>query len=216
MTPSRQLEKLNFKIQNRLLSIRRAYQAAKIQDEDWKEEILAFSALELDNLIVGGLRCFMVSTLSATKSISNGKVLTSVSFGSEGEAGAFILSVINSVKYAKLGSPQEIPKKEEPTIRHPRDVRKVLFSANASNLPAFDTAISLNAGVFDSLATVRNYFAHRNHDTWRKFKNRAQSSGVFSVKRPEDFLNSRVRGLPLTVLDDWLDDTSIFFEYAMQ
>jgi hypothetical protein len=139
-----------------------------------------------------------------------------LNFNSEGEIGAFMLHTLNSVKYGRLNNPTSVQRTDEPIVRFPRDVRTILTQADSSNIAALDQAISLNSSVFDVLCTVRNFYAHRNKDTWRKVVSKAQGQGHFSVRHPGEFLHASVRGLGISVMEDWMDDVTIFFDYAVK
>jgi hypothetical protein len=217
MNPSHSLESFRSQINSRLLRVRRIYHSSRTTSSTlYSNNLLAVSAVELDNLIVSGFRCFLISCLSCAKRASGGKVSTSFRFRSEGEIGAFILRAVNSVKYTRLNSPNSIQKSEEPTVRFPREVRAVLMQANSSNISAFDQAMSINSSVFDALCTVRNFYAHRNKDTWKKVVSKTQGQGYFIIRSPGDFLHAPVRGLSTSVMEDWLDDITIFFDHAVQ
>jgi hypothetical protein len=200
-----------------LLRLRRLYHSSKTAPlSTYGNDLLAVSAIELDNLIISGLRCFIVICLSSARRASGGRVNTSLNFRSEEEIGAFILKTLNSVKYGKLNNPKLVQRTDEPTVRFPREVRAILAQADSSNIAALDQAISLNSSVFDVLCTVRNFYAHRNKDTWRKVVSKAQGQGHFSVRYPGDCLHAPVRGLRISVMEDWMDDITIFFDYAVK
>ena len=217
MRPSLSLDKLRVRIEGRLLRIRRLYKLGRASANiDYSSELLAVSAIELDNLVVSAMRCLIISSLFSARTVSGVRVTNCRNFAGEEEVGAFILSTINSAKYIKRGQPLTVARVDEPTIRHPREVRRILVAAKSSNLPSVDQAMALNTDVFDNLATVRNFYAHRNADTWRKLKNKALAAGVFSISSPGDYLHAALPSLPISIMENWMDDVSLFFDFALR
>lgn len=137
-------------------------------------------------------------------------------FGPEPEIAAYILSVVNSVRFTHIRMPISLRRDEEQTIRNPKDTEKILISCAATNLPSMRNALSLNASVFRDLSTVRNFYAHRNENTWKKVRDKAQALGIGSVVHPDDLVQSSILGRPLSLFEDWIAEAELFFDELMQ
>ncbi len=212
MRPCSDLEKLFDAFAYRLLRIRRLFDAVNSRPLQDRDIVLANSVIELDNLVLGTMRQFLISSLRGARTKDGSRVKTTASFADEGEISAFILSILNSQKHKTLKYPTSIKRGDEPTIRDPRDVRKVLDAIKASNLGSVDNALALNSPIFRDLGTIRNFYAHRNADTWRKAKAKAVSVGALNVNHANDFVLMTLAPRPVSVFQDWLDDAEFFFD----
>ncbi|HXQ71071.1 MAG TPA: hypothetical protein VN844_11315 [Pyrinomonadaceae bacterium] len=121
------------------------------------------------------------------------------------------------MKYQRMGSPPTVDRREEHKFRNPREVRTVLASLGGNNLPELDTALSLNTTLFSDIAVLRNFYAHRNRDTWQKTNNYfAQQRAFPNFKRAADLLGYRRPSSGVDMLEEWLADAELFFDFALQ
>ncbi|HSV57193.1 MAG TPA: hypothetical protein VLH39_08835 [Magnetospirillaceae bacterium] len=132
----------------------------------------------------------------------------------EGEIAAFMLSVVNNRAFTRMGAPIRINRNQEPTVRDPRDLEKIFSAAGLTNTSSFQNALALNTMLFTNLGTLRNFYAHRNADTWRKARQKAIDMGIYAVYSVDDIVKSLVPGRAVRVYEDWLDDAELFFEEA--
>jgi hypothetical protein len=214
MRPVSDLAKLYDSFGYRLLRLRKTYSAATAVGEPWRSELLSYAVIELDNLMLGTLRVLTISSLRSARTAQGHRIRVIRNFGHEEEISAFMLSVLSAVKFRRLNSPTRINKKEEPTVRDPRDTEKVLLAAGATNITSFQNALALNTAIFLDLGTARNFYAHRNKDTWRKIQSKAQAMGIFSSTHGNDVITTGLPGRPVSLFEDWLDDAELFFEEA--
>jgi hypothetical protein len=183
-------------------------------DNAWGAHVV----IELDNLIVCTFRELIVSSNLGTRGISGSWIETQVSpFSKDSELCAKALAIVNSVKYSKMGSPLSIDRREEHKFRSPREVRVVLHSLGATNLGALDTALSLNSNLFSEIAVLRNFYAHRNRDTWSRASTYfSQQRGFPRFDRASELLAYRRPGSTESVVGEWMFDFELFFEFALQ
>lgn len=175
---------------------------------------LAFVTIEIDNLLVMGLRQYTKSSLLRSRTAAGVRIAASVQPNSTEEAAAFIYSSINPKGYANLGNPPAIPEKNEIVFRDPKNTEKVLIDYAASNLANFALALSLNAEVFSEAKVFRHFFAHRARNTADAVQTFAANWGLVGTDMPEDLV---VRGRPGTgvrFMDGWLADIENFFDLA--
>lgn len=211
MRATRHLGRLNSAVAGRLSRLRQIHTAVLGLGGPRSLPDVSYLAIELDNLIMAAMRQFMISTLTGARTASGQKITSIPSFSDEGEVAAYALSVLSPVGYGKLGSPQRLSRRDEFKIREPRSVEKVVASCAASNLISVQAAYAYNTGVFTYLPTIRNFYAHRNDDTWRKVKNVAGGVGVYGIKYPDQLLLTQLSNRPVTVFEDWCDDVELFF-----
>lgn len=175
---------------------------------------LAYAAIELDNLVVTGLRQYAKSSLLRSRTAAGSRVTANVTPNSPEEAAALVFRSVNPTGFQKARNPTAISERSEAAIRDPKQVEKVLTDYAASNLSNITLALSLNADVFAEVKVFRHFFAHRARNTANEVQDFAARVGVVGKCRPEHLL---VRGRPGTgvrFLDGWLADIENFFDLA--
>lgn len=216
MRASSDLRKLHSAVQYRISRIKYRYISVLKCPKENNDLLITYCVIELDNMAVSTLREFAISCLKRARTLNGHRITINTSFNNEKEISAFILSIINTVRYEKIGKPKSISRDQEPTVRDPKDIKKILSNCNASNLTSLDTAISLNTGIFRDLATLRNFYAHRNEDTWKKVRNKARDIGIVSIQNPDEVVQATILGRPVSVFEDWLAEAAIFFNELMK
>jgi hypothetical protein len=175
---------------------------------------LSYVAIELDNLIIGGLRQYTKSSLLRSRTASGARISATVYPLSAEEAAAFVYSSLNPTGYARLGRPRTIAEKNEISFRDPKNAEKVLIDYGATNLPNLTLALSLNAEVFSEVKVLRHFFAHRAQNTREAVQTLAASLGVLRFDKPENLLLRGRPGSGVRFLDGWLADVENFFDLA--
>ncbi|MEJ0003483.1 MAG: hypothetical protein WDN30_07910 [Pararobbsia sp.] len=192
------------------------YQSLNITAPTERSLKLAYITIELDNLNIGALREFTISTIRKAKTLGGGKVSVNLNLGTEEEIAAYILSIINSVKFKKLKSPTQIDRAKEQAIRDPKQIEQILIACSATNLPSLQTALSLNSNMFRDLKYLRHFYAHRNKDTLSKAFANSVKVGTFSSRHPDEMLLHVAPGKTHAVIEEWLTDAKLFYELLMQ
>lgn len=216
MRASMHLGRLHDATQYRIKRLHDHYTSISGVDAQQQSLQLAHIAIELDNLNICALREFTISTLRKAKTTSGTRISVNKNLEREEEVGAYILSVINSVKYKNMKHPQAIRRTDEPTIRDPKETEQVLIHSNASNLPSLRKALSLNSSLFRDIKFLRHFYAHRCKDTFHKASANAASMGIINPRHPDEILRFVRTGRPTSVLEEWLIDARIFYELLMQ
>jgi hypothetical protein len=111
-----------------------------------------------------------------------------------------------------MQSPATINRKDEPTIRNPKETEKILSACQVSNLAALQNSLAFNFPIFRDLATIRNFYAHRNEDTAWKVRNKARAMGLLNISHPDELVRTIVSGRPVAVFEDWLVEAQLFFD----
>jgi hypothetical protein len=175
---------------------------------------LAYASIELDNVVVTGLRQYAKSSLLRSRTASGVRVTATVNPKSTEEAAAFVFQSVNPVGYAKAKSPKTISERQEAAFRDPKTLERILTDYAASNLVNVTLAVSLNADVFAEAKLFRHFFAHRARNTFEEVQTFASKVGIVGTQTPEHLL---VRGRPGTgvrFIDGWLADVENFFDLA--
>jgi hypothetical protein len=76
--------------------------------------------------------------------------------------------------------------------------------------------LAFNFAVFRDIATVRNFYAHRNDDTARKVRAKARSMGIPTAYHADDLVTAAGVGRPVSLFEDWLREAQLFFEESMK
>lgn len=180
-----------------------------------EKRTLAYIAIELDNLIVVGLRQYAKSCLLRSRTSAGIRITSSVNPKSTEEAAALIFKSINPTKYANLNFPATIKERAEIAIRDPKEVEKVLIAYSTSNIADFALALSLNAEVFSELKVFRHFFAHRTKNTFDGVQTFSANLGIVGRKSPEQLLVHGRPGTGVKLLDGWFADIENFFNLAI-
>jgi hypothetical protein len=176
---------------------------------------LAFVTIELDNLVIVGLRQYAKSSLLRSRTAAGVRITATVQPASTEEAAAFIYRSINPKGYAnRLKSPLKILEKDEIPVRDPKTMERVLMDYSASNLPNFALALSLNADVFSEAKLCRHFFAHRSKNTYEAVRVFAANLGIVGRDMPENLILRGRPGTGVRFLDGWLADVENFFDLA--
>lgn len=216
MRASMHLRRLNDATQYRLDRLHKLYITMGGLPVPQQSLRLAYISIELDNLNICALREFTVSTIRGAKTSTGMKITVNLSLGPDEEIGAYILSVLNSVRFNKLRSPARITRVEEPTVRDPKDVEKVLIACGASNLVSLQSALSLNSSLFRDIKFIRHFYAHRCKDTFVKASSNAASMGIQNPAHPDQILRHVIMGRPHSVLEEWLLEAKMFYQLLME
>jgi hypothetical protein len=196
----------------RLRRIRKVSAQSETGTPEERARALSFALIELDNLILGGMREFIVSSLRGARTATGHRISVAGHFTTSESIAAYVLSIVQAVTYRRIGSPSAVNRRQEAKIRDPRQVDRVLSTCSASNVGSVRNALSLNTSLFSDIATVRNFYAHRNEDTWAKVRRQATEKGVLNIKHTDEFVTRQIPGRPVSLLEDWLDDAELFFD----
>lgn len=209
------LVKLRDSIISRVLYLRQVVAPITTPLGSEDKRALAFVTIELDNLVVVGLRQYAKSSLLRSRTAAGVRITATVQPASTEEAAAFIYRSINPKGYVnRLKSAPRVLEKDEITIRDPKLTEKVLIDYSTSNLPNFALALSLNADVFSEAKVCRHFFAHRARNTYEAVQTFARNIGIVGVDIPEYLILRGRPGTGVRFVDGWLADVENFFDLA--
>lgn len=208
------LTKIRDALQKRTVNLQNLCRTCQnpLSETDYRS--ISYATIELDNMFVTALRQYSKSVLLGARTAQGDYTTCSVRPNSPEEAAAFILAAVNPVAYANRNSPKTIYEKDELTTRDPKDMEKVFVRYQASNLPRYALALSLNSSAFQEVKVLRHFFAHRCKNTAEKVEKLALSMGILAPRRPEDLVLSGHPGLGVPLYETWTADLMLFFDLA--
>ena len=175
---------------------------------------LAFVTIELDNMIVVGLRQYTKSCLLRSRTVSGARITSSVAPLDSEEAAALIFKSLNPTAYGNAGSPVKLKEKKEVAFRDPKQTEKVFLDYTVSNISNLTLALSLNATVFSEAKLFRHFFAHRAQNTCDEVRDFATNLAIVGVSKPEHLMLQGRPGTGVRFIDGWLADVENFFDLA--
>jgi hypothetical protein len=212
MQPVSDLEKLHRALNGRTRRLRLGYSALSSPMTAQGRQYMAFLTIELDNLLVMGLRQFAKSVLIGCRTKAGNPAKCSQIASSPSEAGALMLSVLNNRKFKQLGSPATVQERDEFTFREPRDLYKLMLTYSATNIQSVLSAMAFNGNVFSEIATLRNFFAHRAEGTFDKVRGLGARIGIIGFSDPESLLLEFRPNTNIRLIEGWMNDIDDFFD----
>jgi len=186
--------------------------ASPLKSED--RRVIAYVTIEIDNLIIGGLRQYTKSSLLRGRAASGARVTATVQPNSPEQAAAYIFRSLNPKGYAKRRCPNTISERDEIVFRDPKQTERVLIDYQTSNVNTFALALSLNAEVFAEAKICRHFFAHRAQNTCDAVRVFANNLGIAGRVVPEHVVMHGRPGTGVRLLDGWFSDVENFFDLA--
>ena len=142
MQASSDLAKLYDSIRQRLIRMRLVSDNIKKNRNHFSGAFISHLVIETDNLVKSCLREFSVSSLLGARTRNGHRIRTNVKICTSEEAYAYILSILNTVKYNKMKNPKNITLREAHTIRNPLDIQKIFKSCNPTNISSINNVAS--------------------------------------------------------------------------
>lgn len=214
MQCSTDLAKLRDSLLVRIGVLKRILDPVRDASDPESRRAIAFVTIELDNLIILGLRQYTKSSLLRSRTAAGSRITAAIAPSSPEEAAAFIYRSLNLTGYNRMKSPRTILEKDEIVFRDPKSVEKVLLDYSASNIANLTLALSLNADVFFEAKICRHFFAHRTKNTYEAVKTFSNRLGVLGANTPEHLLLRGRPGTGVRILEGWLADLENFFDLA--
>lgn len=209
------LAKLRDSIVSRARNLRQIVSPISLPLGPEDRRALAFATIEVDNLIVGGLRQYAKSSLLRSRTAAGLRITANVQPSTTEEAAAFIIRSVNPTAYLRrFNSSPAIPERDEIAVRDPKLTERVLIDYSASNLQNFALALSLNSLVFAEAKVCRHFFAHRAKNTFEAVQSFAGRIGISGIDTTEDLLVQGRPGSGVRILDGWLAEVQTFFDLA--
>jgi len=180
-----------------------AASTAKMGTPDRDRE-LAFVSIETLAAWSTFVRCYYLSCCLGATTTSGHVVTTATAFPTAADAIRYAALHLKGKRLKATWNPLE-----EPTWRQTTTLTRIAPLAGFSNLGQITAAFTLPTTVFDDLPSVRNFYAHRCHDSFVTVDQWAQSKGFPQRKHATHVLDTHLAGRPQSVMSDWLDEISM-------
>jgi hypothetical protein len=168
-----------------------------------RDRTIAYICVEAMNLWASFVRCYYLSCMCRAKMISGANVTSVIAFGSPQEA------IDYAVIHLKRKNPAAAPfsRRDEPVWHDWSTLPKLSIALNLSVDPAIRAATGYSTTMNRFLPVFRNFYAHRNDDTFRKTQTAARQLGIPGGRQwPSQLLSTPTAGAVQPILVDWLDD----------
>lgn len=204
MNPSHRLIKLKSAARKRIVKLRSLVSPFSIPIRAEDERVVAWAVIEALNLWASFLRAYYLSGVVGTRAVTGMAVFSTLK--------AFP-NTDSALKYAcafktRTFNKTKISRRDEPAWHDTRLFLSLLGSIGVSNLAQIHAAFSCGSTFFDHLPTVRNFYAHRCDETFRKATRVGVKLGVTVVPtlRPTEIMCAQMPKRPGNVITDWLDE----------
>jgi hypothetical protein len=204
VNPSCHLDKLNRTARKRIAKVRPVVSTLSLPLSIEADRAVAWAVIEALNLWSGFLRAYYLSATIHAKTTSGKRiVLASAAFPDIRAALRFAAQVKNP-KFSKT----LVSRRDEPTWHNTGDFLRLLQRIGASNLPRVQAALAYSTTFFNHLPTIRNFYAHRCDDTFRKAGNVGIRLGLATKPslHATEIMCTRLPKRPQNIATDWLDD----------
>ena len=210
LTPKHELRKLQRQANSRLLKLRSGVVSVGPATASENDEKLAFVVVESMNIWASFVRSYYLSWFIPAKTIT-GKQITSVQ-----KFTSFVDAIVFAIRRLRRPSYRGTPaRRDEPPWHEPRTLLTLAADLRVSNLGQIQAAFSINASFVENLPTVRNFYAHRNQETFQRVQRRGTLLGL-GLLRPCELLSTPLPRRPQNILTDWLDEIRITIELLCQ
>ncbi len=105
--------------------------------------------------------------------------------------------------------------KYEPRWGDPTDCLRAARVVGVRNYPSLLTALSASPSPIDDIRRVRNFIAHRNHQTAQEVKIIAVSLGL-PERADVDIIMSHTRPPGIKLFEEWITDLRVIAELCIQ
>jgi hypothetical protein len=205
MNPSHRLSALHRSATKRLKKLRANASALHFPVNPNEDLTVAWTTIESANLWSGFLRAYYLSGAIRTKTISGAIVkFQSAKFADIASAMRFAIQNLKNRSFSK----PTISRRDEPTWHDHAAFLKLQKAVSPTNLRQVYAAFSIRMTFPSFLPTVRNFYAHRCDETFRKATGVAVKLGMATKPklRPTTIVCSRLPKRPQNLLTDWLDE----------
>jgi hypothetical protein len=175
-----------------------------------REQSIAQATIESLNSWRNFIRAYYESCFLYTRRKSGGRVTVGRPVVGSDPLGFAVMSFKPSVSATASG---RWKRRDEPPWHDPNTLLQLAHAAGFSNAADIAAAFSIGSRVFVDLPVFRNYFAHRNLDSWRSATQLGPVNGVPILDRPSQMLVSTPVGASQALLREWMSDLFFVAEY---
>ena len=170
------------------------------------DETIAFVTIESTNVWAAFVRAYYLSWFMKPRTMTGQRVSCSRHFSFQD---ALLFAIHQRSPRYRGARPS---RRDEPTWHDPTNLLSFATAVGVSNFGQIASALSFGATYWSNLPTVRNFYAHRNDETFRKVQAKAALLGLGTNLRPCEFLCTALPSRPQNLISDWLDEMRLTIE----
>jgi hypothetical protein len=165
---------------------------------------VAWAMIEALNLWAGFLRAYYLSATIHARTLSGVKITLSSASFSDLQAALRFAVQLQDPRFKK----STISRRDEPAWHNVGNFLKLLRYVGVSNLARVQAGLSYSPTFMNHLPTIRNFYAHRCDDTFRRAGNVGIRLGLSATPtlHATDIMCARLPKRPQNIATDWLDD----------
>jgi hypothetical protein len=192
----------------RLITLREKVNGLTPTSSVFNDEQIAFVVIEAMNLWASFARAYYLSWFLGPITMTGHRVICSNHFRMFEDALVF---AIRRLRWRNYGGVRP-SRRDEPAWHESRTLLTLATDIGVSNLNEVQAAFSLGATYLSNLPVVRNFYAHRNDETFRKVREKAILLGLGRNLRPCEFVSTPLPSRPQNLICDWLDEIRLTVE----
>jgi hypothetical protein len=165
---------------------------------------MSWAIIEATNLWAGFLRAYYLSASGRARTASGHRITFAASTFPNFQ-GALKYAVLQwDPKFKK----PSVTRRDEPPWHNTKNFLSLFNKLGASNLAGVHKALAYSTTFYELLPTIRNFYAHRCDETFRKAGNVGIKLGLSAVPNlhATEIMCSKLSKRPYNVATDWLDD----------
>ena len=208
MRPHYKYERLHRSAATRLIWLHGKVSTLNPSLSQLHDETIAFVTVEALNIWSSFVRAYYLSWFLRPKTMAGQRVTCSHHFVLFQDALIFSVQLLRPRRF----SGGRVSRRDEPTWHDPANLLSLARAVGVSNLSQISSALSFGATYADNLPTVRNFYAHRNEETFSKVQRQAALLGMGTDLRPCEFVCAALPSRPQNLISDWLDEMRLTIE----
>jgi hypothetical protein len=205
VNPSHHLGKVSGRAKKRIARLRKRVSLVAYPPTQNDDLTLAWAAIECHNLWSGFLRAYYLSGAIRTRTRAGIVVkFNSMTFPTADSAVRFAIQTLRKPKFIPI-KPSRL---DEPPWHDTGNFLQLHKVVGASNLLQIYAAFAGGSTFAKLLKDIRNFYAHRCDETFRKAAAVGVTLGLATkpTLRASSIMSSRLPKRPQNVIMDWLDD----------
>jgi hypothetical protein len=167
-----------------------------------RDRRLCYVSIEALNTWSEFVRSYILSCVNNPQRVNRAQVTHSN--GALRSHGDVLHAAVRLMKGAQKPAPKR--RRDEPAWHDIQTLLKTCAVLGCSHIADVQNAVSIGTKTFDHLPTLRNYYAHRNHESKRKACQLAVKYAIARVPHPTLLLSTPLPRRPQPLIADWIDD----------
>jgi hypothetical protein len=204
VNPSYRLDKLNSAARRRIVRLRSVVSPLSLPATPEADRAVAWAMIEALNLWASFLRAYYLSATIHAKTLSGAKITLSSASFSDLQAALRFAVQLQDPHFKK----STVSRRDEPAWHNVSDFLRLLRYVGVSNLGSVQAGLSYSPAFMKHLPAIRNFYAHRCDDTFRRAGNVGIRLGLSATPtlHATEIMCARLPKRPQNVATDWLDD----------